>query len=56
MARKIIKNEEEAIKILRELMKTPQLVDLHFEFDIGTDKLPMVQYEVKRFAYGEKFE
>lgn len=56
MARKIIKNEEEAIEILRELMKTPQLVDLHFEFEIGVDKLPMVQYEIKRFAYREKFD
>lgn len=50
--RKIIRNADEACEILKSLMETPQLVSLHFEFDIGVDRSPMVDYRIKRFAYG----
>ena len=49
--RKIIRNADEACDILKSLMETPQLVSLHFEFDIGVDSSPMVNYRIKRFAY-----
>ena len=49
--RKIVRNADEACEILKSLMETPQLVTLHFEFDIGDDKIPMVDYRIKRFAY-----
>ena len=50
--RKIIKNADEACKILKSLIETPQLVSLHFEFDISVDSAPMVDYRIKRFACG----
>lgn len=49
--RKIIRNADEACEILKSLMETPQLVSLHFEFDIAVDGVPMVDYRIKRFAY-----
>lgn len=49
--KKIIKNADEACDILKSLTETPQLVSLHFEFDIGVDKIPMIDYRIKRFAY-----
>lgn len=48
--KKIIKNADEACNILKSLMETPQLLSLHFEFDIGTDRLPVVDYRIKRLA------
>lgn len=56
--KKIIKNADEACDILKSLMETPQLVSLHFEFDIGVDRSPMVDYRIKRFAlrFTEKAE
>lgn len=48
--RKIIRNADEACSILKSLMETPQLVSLHFEFDIGVDRSPVVDYRIKRFA------
>lgn len=50
---KHIKNADEAVKILLDLMNTPQMVSIHFEFDCGADILPMVVYTIKRFAVGE---
>jgi hypothetical protein len=49
--RKIIRNADEACDILKSLMETPQLVSLHFEFDIGVNGGPIVDYRIKRFAY-----
>ena len=51
MSKKIVQNEEEAINILREIMKTPQLFSLHFEFDISNVEAPQVEYTIRRFAY-----
>ena len=51
MSKKIVQNEEEAIKILREIMKTPQLLSVHFEFDISNIEPPTVEYTIRRFAY-----
>jgi hypothetical protein len=48
--RKIIRNADEACEILKSLMETPQLVSLHFEFDIGVNGGPIVDYRIKRFA------
>ena len=47
---KIVRNADEACEILKYLMETPQLVSLHFEFDIGVDGVPMVDYRIKRLA------
>lgn len=52
--RKIIRNADEAAEILKELMDTPQLIELHFEFDISVNSGPIVTYKVERFAYGEE--
>ena len=41
---------ETAAQILLALLKTPQLIKLHFEFDVSTDNVPYVQYTVNRFA------
>lgn len=41
---------DEAIKILLDLIKTPQLCDIHFEFDARVEKAPSVSYTIKRFA------
>jgi hypothetical protein len=49
--RKIIRNADEACEILKSLMETPQLVSLHFEFDIGAGRSTMVDYRIKRLAY-----
>lgn len=50
--KKIARSADEACKILKSLTETPQLVSLHFEFDIGVDRSPMVDYQIKRFAFG----
>lgn len=49
--RKLIRNADEACEILKSLMETPELVSLHFEFDIGVNGGPIVDYRIKRFAY-----
>ena len=50
----IVKNADEAARILVELMQTEQLVSLHFEFDIAVDEVPRVRYTVNRFAIKDK--
>ena len=50
--KKVIPNADEACNILKSIMETPQLISLHFEFDIGVDRSPMVDYRIKRFALG----
>ena len=52
--KKIVKNADEAAEILKELMDTPQLIELHFEFDISVNSGPTVAYKVKRFAFAEE--
>ena len=52
--KKMIRNADEAAKILKELMDTPKLTRLHFEFDISVNSAPTVAYKVERFAYGEE--
>ena len=48
--RRNIPTGEAAAQILLDLMKTPQLLKLHFEFDVGSDGVPYVEYTVNRFA------
>lgn len=50
--KKVIRSADDACKILKSLIETPQLVSLHFEFDVGVDRSPMVDYRIKRFACG----
>ena len=50
----IVKNADEAARILVELMQTEQLVSLHFEYDIAVDEVPRVRYTVNRFAIKNK--
>ena len=51
---KVIRNTDEACKILKELVNTPQCYDVHFEFDLSVDSVPQVMYTVKRFVYVEE--
>ena len=46
----IVKNAEEAARILVELAQTEQMYNLHFEFDAVLDSAPKVEYTVKRFV------
>ena len=48
--RRSIQTGEAAAQILLDLMKTPQLLKLHFEFNVGPDGVPYVEYTVNRFA------
>lgn len=48
-----IADAEEVAKIFLEIMRTPYLCDVHFEFDCGADRAPLVKYTVKRFAIGK---
>lgn len=48
-ARKV-QTGETAAEILLDLMKTPQLSHLKFEFETGVDCIPFVTYTVSRAA------
>ena len=49
---KIVKNADEAARILKELVETPQATRVHFEFDfMAGGGVPRVSYSVDRFAY-----
>lgn len=48
---KIVRNADEAARILKELAQTPQATSIHFEFDIDPYHVPKVKYTVERFAY-----
>lgn len=56
MAYKVVQDESEAVKILHEIMQTPQLRSVHFTFDVGVGFGPIVRYEVERFAFCEEQE
>ena len=47
----IVKNAEEAARILVELAQTDQMYSLHFEFDAYLDSAPKIEYTVKRYAF-----
>lgn len=47
---KPVQSGETAAQILLDLMQTPQLSRLKFEFECGDDQLPFVKYTVERFA------
>lgn len=47
---KPVQNGETAAQILLDLMQTPQLSRLKFEFEVGVERLPFVKYTVERFA------
>ena len=47
---KPVQNGETAAQILLDLMQTPQLSRLKFEFEVGIEGLPFVKYTVERFA------
>lgn len=40
---------DEAAKILRNIMETPMLISVHFEFDIDPMNGGIVEYTIKRF-------
>ena len=42
---KVIQNTDEACKILKELVQTPQCYDLHFEFDIKAGEYICKEYK-----------
>ena len=45
---------ETAAEVLTELVNTPQLTGLHFEFDCEVGEVPTMRYEVKRFSVKEE--
>ena len=45
---------EVAAEVLTELVNTPQLTGLHFEFDCEVDEIPSMKYEVRRLSVKEK--
>lgn len=47
---KPVQSGETAAQILLDLLQTPQLSRLNFEFEVGVDRLPFVKYTVERFA------
>lgn len=51
---KPIDNAKEAAKIMLELMETPQIRSLHFEFEIGVRSAPTVEYTVERLVIPEE--
>lgn len=51
---KSVESAEEAIGLLRDLMNTPQMCELHFEFDCSIGYVPYVQYQVKRYVVKEE--
>ena len=44
-----------AVKILQELIETPFMRHLHFEFDIKVGEVPTVMYTIERSAIWETF-
>lgn len=49
----VMDTAEEAVKLLEELIKTPQLVELDFHFTLGVDEIPMADYRIKHFVIKE---
>ena len=43
----------ETAEALRELLNTPQLTGLHFEFDCEVDEIPKMTYRVNRLSLKE---
>lgn len=52
--RNVIANAEEAARIFLNIMNTPYLCDVHFEFDAGKGRAPLITYTVKQFAIGKE--
>jgi len=50
----VIADAEEAARIFLNIMNTPYLASVHFEFDAGTDRAPLITYTVKQFAIGKE--
>lgn len=38
----------EAATLLRELVETPYLISIHFEYDEAADRCPTVRYKIER--------
>lgn len=43
-----------AAQVLTELVNTPQLTGLHFEFDCKLGEVPIMKYEVQRLSLKEE--
>ena len=41
---------EEAIKTFTELINTPRLRSIHFEFEAAIGVIPVVRYSIERFS------
>lgn len=44
---------ETASETLRELLNTPQITSLHFEFDCEAGEIPTMTYRIKRLSLKE---
>lgn len=45
---------ETASKTLLELLNTPQIADLHFEFDYSHNEVPTMTYRINRYSIKEE--
>lgn len=50
----VVASFETAAEVLTELVNTPQLTGLHFEFNCEADEVPTMRYEVRRLSLKEK--
>jgi len=47
---------ETASQALLELLNTPQITSLHFEFDCKVDEIPTMTYSVERLSLKDKVD
>lgn len=52
----VVKAFETASEALLDILKTPQLESVHFEFDCRMDELPKMTYEIERLSLKEDEE
>ena len=47
---------DEAARLLRELGRTPNMSNIHFEFNCDSGGIPVIDYEIKRFPRPQERE
>ena len=45
-----VESAESAAALLTELIKTPKLKAIHFEYDSSVEEVPIVKYSIERFV------
>lgn len=46
---------ETASETLFDILKTPQLTGVHFEFDYRIDECPKIKYEIERLSISQNY-